>query len=388
MTEDPGRQRRAQRWLPYLAGGLAGTLLAAGGVAWAGGAFRGTHAGSAGTPGQPAARAAAAPGAAQGAQAPGQVPSPPAGSAPSLDIRAVLRSVEPGMVDITDFATPSTSGSSRATGEGSGMILDTQGTVLTNAHVVNGATSLGVQPFGQSTVYTAKVLGVDTIDDVAVIQIQNPGTLTPVTLGKSAGVQVGDAVVAVGNALGLAPGGPTVTSGIISALNRSLSTSTGTGAGTEHLTGLFQTDAPINPGNSGGALVDTSGQVIGMNTAVSTDGQNIGFAIPVDRITPLLDNLKKGSAAPSTQGFLGVNLGPVTSGTGAQITQVVAGSPAASAGLQVGDVITQVNGTNVNSNTDAAGAISANPAGSQVTLQYQRGGTSQTVTVTLAPKTS
>ncbi|GAC1363216.1 MAG: trypsin-like peptidase domain-containing protein [Actinomycetota bacterium] len=394
MTEHPsGPRRLRRRHFRFVAGGVAGIMAVMAALAWAG-TFTTSRpspaagsAAAAGTAGAPGTRAASNPNVpaplAPGAQV---AASPPAGTSPSLDIRAVLRAVEPAVVDITDFAAPS-GGASRATGQGTGMILDAQGTVLTNAHVVSGATTLSVRPFGQSVIYQAKVLGVDTIDDVALIQIQNPGTLTPVTLGPSAGVQVGDPVVAVGNALGLSPGGPTVTSGIISALNRSLSTSTGTGAGTEHLTGLFQTDAPINPGNSGGPLVDASGKVIGMNTAVSTDGQNVGFAIPTDRITPVLDSLRKGATPSSTQGFLGVTLGPAASG-GAQITQVLAGSPAATAGLLVGDVITAVNGVTTTSTSDAAAAISSTPAGAKVTLTIQRGGATQTVTATLGSKTA
>src|SRR5437879_5019085 len=123
------------------------------------------------------------------------------GTASALDIRAVLRAVEPGVVVITDFSGGST-GDTQASGQGTGMVLDTQGDVLTNAHVVTGATTLSVQVFGQPSIYQAKVLGVDTADDVAVIQIQNPRKLTPIPLGSSAGAQIGDPVVAIANALG------------------------------------------------------------------------------------------------------------------------------------------------------------------------------------------
>jgi putative serine protease PepD len=261
------------------------------------------------------------------------------------------------------------------------MVLDTQGDVLTNAHVVANATTVSVQVFGQTTVYQAKVLGIDTADDVALIQIQNPGKLTPIPLGTSAGAQIGDPVVAIGNALGLSPGGPTVTSGIISALGRSLSTNT------ERLTGLLQTDAALNPGNSGGPLADASGKVIGMNTAVSTDGQGVGFAIPIDKITPLVDQLKKGNTPARPQGFLGVSLSTATSG-GAQITAVTAGTPAAAAGLQVGDVITSIDGHAITSSADAADYITSLAPATKVTIQYQRGGASQTATATLATKGS
>jgi putative serine protease PepD len=236
---------------------------------------------------------------------------------------------------------------------------------------------VSVQVFGQSTVYQAKVLGTDAADDVAVIQIQNPGALTPVTIGKSSGLQVGDPVVAIGNALGLAPGGPTVTSGIISALNRSLQTSG------ERLTGLIQTDAAINPGNSGGPLADASGQVIGMNTAVSNNGQGIAFAIPIDRVVPLVDSLKKGSVTRTGRGFLGVAITAAQNG-GAQITAVTPNSPAASAGLKAGDVIVAIDNQPVATNADAADTIGSLSPGTKVKIKYQRGSSTNTVTVTLA----
>ena len=257
------------------------------------------------------------------------------------------------------------------------MVLDTQGNVVTNAHVVSGSSTVSVQVFGQSTVYQAKVLGTDTADDIAVIQIQNPGTLTPVKMGKSSGLQVGDPVVAIGNALGLAPGGPSVTSGIISALNRSLQTSG------ERLAGLIQTDAPINPGNSGGPLADANGQVIGMNTAVSNNGQGIGFAIPIDRITPLLESLKKGTVTTTKRGFLGVQITAAQSG-GAQITAVTPNSPAAAAGLKVGDVIVAIDDQPVATNADAADTIGSLSPGTKVRIKYRRGSSTNTVTVTLA----
>jgi putative serine protease PepD len=302
--------------------------------------------------------------------------TPPNGTAPSLDVRSVLRSVEPGVVMISTSASgPGTSGTTQ--GEGSGMILDAQGDVLTNAHVVSGSTTVSVQVFGQSTVYQAKVLGTDTADDVAVIQIQNPGALTPVKIGKSSGLQVGDPVVAIGNALGLAPGGPSVTSGIISALNRSLQTSG------ERLTGLIQTDAAINPGNSGGPLADAGGQVIGMNTAVSGNGQGIAFAIPIDRVLPLVDSLKKGTVTRTGRGFLGVSITAAQNG-GAQITAVSPNSPAASAGLKAGDVIVAIDNQPVATNADAADTIGSLNPGTKVTIKYQRGSSTNTVTVTLA----
>ena len=300
--------------------------------------------------------------------------TPPTGVAPTLDIRSVLRAVEPGVVMISTSVSGNLGGATQ--GEGTGMVLDTQGNILTNAHVVSGSTTASVQVYGQSTLYQARVLGTDTADDVAVLKIQNPGPLTPVKLGTSSGLQVGDPVVAIGNALGLAPGGPSVSSGIVSALNRSLQTSG------ERLSSLIQTDAAINPGNSGGPLADAQGQVIGMNTAVSNNGQGIAFAIPIDRITPLIDGLKKGTVTTTGRGFLGVQITAAPNG-GAEITSVTPNSPASSAGLKVGDIIVAVNGQAVATNADAADAIGSLSPGSKVTLKYQRGSTANTVTVTL-----
>ncbi|HWD08070.1 MAG TPA: trypsin-like peptidase domain-containing protein [Actinomycetota bacterium] len=372
-----------RRWFPYAAGGAVGLVVAAA-VAIGVGVFGATatrpatgHTGVAvGIPAQNVT-VTAVPGAAG-------APSPPPGAAPKFDIRAALRAVEPGVVDITDYAS-SSPGTERETGAGTGMILDTQGDVLTNAHVVAGGTSFSVQPSGETTVYQAKVSAVDTTDDVAVIKIINPGKLTPVPLGDSNALQVGDPVITIGNALNLEPGGPTVSQGIISALGRSLVTDNGNN-GTESLTGLIQTDAPINPGNSGGPLIDAAGQVIGMNTAVSTDGQNIGFVIPINRITPLLNDLKSGTVPPSTQGFLGVQLQANASATGAQIASVVPGSPAATSGLQVGDLITAVDGQQVSSDDDAVADIGQYQAGTQIGITYTRAGASQTAIVTLGSK--
>ena len=302
----------------------------------------------------------------------------PKGTAPNLDIRAALRSVEPGVVDIETGSSVTTSG--QVEGEGTGMILDKAGHVLTNAHVVGSASTVSVQLFGQSTSYQAKVLGADTADDVAIVQIQSPPDLTPVPLGQSASVLVGDPVVAIGNALGLAPGGPTVTRGIISALDRTLNGGSIRG----RLIGLIQTSAAINPGNSGGPLVDAGGQVIGMNTAVSTDGQNIGFAIPIDAITPLIPSLEKGTIPTRTQGSLGVRITDAPPPGGAQITEVTAGSPAAAAGLQSGDVITAIDDQVVAGSSDAAEKVGGYAANAKVTVKYQRNGALHSVTVTLA----
>jgi S1-C subfamily serine protease len=216
------------------------------------------------------------------------------------DIQEVLARVEPAVVSIetSGFAT-SRAGDGPVHGAGSGMILTPDGEVLTNNHVVAGATSLTVTLFGQDDPLPAHVIGTDPAQDLALVQIEDQHGLPTVQLGDSNAAQVGDDVVAIGNALALA-GGPTVTEGIVSSVDRNLVAQSDFNGKTESLSGLLQTDAPINPGNSGGPLVDSQGEVIGMNTAVAESSagnapaQNIGFAIAIDSIKPLLPLLRSG----------------------------------------------------------------------------------------------
>ncbi len=190
------------------------------------------------------------------------------------DVQEILARVEPAVVSID---ADSNGGGSSAGGDvvesaGTGMILTPDGQVLTNNHVVDGATSVTVTLFGQTNALPAHVVGTDPGNDLALVQIDQASGLPTVTLGNSSQTRVGDSVLAIGNALALA-GGPTVTEGIVSAEDRSLSAVNDSGQ-TENLTGLLQTDAAINPGNSGGPLVDSSGKVIGMNTAVASRGRH------------------------------------------------------------------------------------------------------------------
>jgi S1-C subfamily serine protease len=205
-------------------------------------------------------------------------------------------------------------------------------------------------------------------------------------LGKSADLRVGDSVIAIGNALDLGAT-PTVTQGIVSALNRSIN------APGESLTGLIQTDAAINPGNSGGPLVDAQGRVIGVDTAVAGDAQNIGFALAIDKVMPVVERLRKsgsstgstsnsGSAA-SSQGFLGVSVEDTATGSGATVRDVVAGSPAAQAGLQTDDVIIAIDGQAVTSASDLVSQVRAHKSGDSVKLTWTRNGAKQTGTAKL-----
>ncbi len=213
-----------------------------------------------------------------------------AGSVHAGDIQSILASVLPAVVSIdTSGFRGSGNVGGYAEGAGTGMIIEPSGVIVTNNHVVAGAQTVTVTFYAQSKQFPARVIGVDAQKDIALVQVEGAGDKLPVVhLGSSNSAQQGDGVLAIGNALALA-GGDSVTEGIVSALNRSLTATTDAGT-TEHLTGLIQTDAPINPGNSGGPLVNSSGQVVAMNTAVATSSQgnapaqNVGFAIAVDEI--------------------------------------------------------------------------------------------------------
>jgi S1-C subfamily serine protease len=226
--------------------------------------------------------------------------------------------------------------------------------------------------------------------------------LPTVSYGNSDDVQVGDAVVAIGNALGLSAGTPTVTQGIISAKGRTVEAGDTTGVTTETLGNMFQTDAAINPGNSGGPLVDSSGRVIGMNTAIAssedgtTEAQNIGFAIPSNKIERLLPSLRDRSVpnpAISGTAFLGISLETLTPevrsaynfvpSQGAVVLQVQSGTPADAAGLEQGDVIVSFNGTPVTSADQLTTAIQSGHPGQSVAIRFYRGQTAMAVTATL-----
>ncbi|MBE3591004.1 MAG: trypsin-like peptidase domain-containing protein [Firmicutes bacterium] len=266
-------------------------------------------------------------------------------------------------------------------GLGSGVIIDPNGIILTNQHVIDGADEISVQVMGKSQPYTAKVLGQDRSLDLAVLKIDGKN-LPTLPLGDSDKMRVGDWVIAVGNPLGL---DHTVTVGVLSAKGRSLD------ASGRHYDVLLQTDAAINPGNSGGPLLNLKGEVIGINTAVSSQGQGLGFAIPINTVKTVLSQLESG--ANIQQAWLGVGISnmtadyakalhtPVTSG--ALVVEVYADSPADRAGLRQFDVITAVNGTPVQSANDLIAAIHKLHVGSSVTLQFYRGPQKLTATAVL-----
>lgn len=324
------------------------------------------------------------------------------------DVQAVLARVEPAVVSIQSQSAPTAASGDFVQAAGTGMIITSDGEVLTNDHVIAGAAAITVTLFGQTQERPARVIGTDPPYDLALVQIEHASGLPAVVFGSSATARVGDEVLAIGNALALS-GGPSVTQGIISAEHRSL-TATNDAGQTEDLTGLLQTDAAINPGNSGGPLVDASAHVIGMNTAVASSSagnapaQNIGFAIPVDTITARLAELRRGGtggsdgtgsapAPAANTAYLGVTVGPVTSAvrelehltpsSGALVLAVEPGSPAASAGIEVGDVVVSFDGTPITSPEDVTAAIHPHAPGDHVQLGLYRGPTRLTVDVTL-----
>jgi len=286
--------------------------------------------------------------------------------------------------------------------EGSGMIVSSNGMVITNFHVIALAAQAGgtltVTEAGSTTAQKATLIGTDQTADVALLRIQGASNLKTITFGNSDKAVVGDAVVAIGNALGLSQGSPTVTQGIVSATGRTV-TAGNTITNTETLTDLLQTDAAINPGNSGGPLVDTAGEVIGMNTAVAgttsdgTNAQNIGFAIPSAQIESLLPTLEKGGSPTTTPGYLGVDVESVTTQlrteygftptSGAVVLTTVSGSPADKAGLKQGDVIVKIDNKPITSAADLQAAVQADKAGQTIKVTLYRGAKVHSTTLTL-----
>jgi S1-C subfamily serine protease len=289
--------------------------------------------------------------------------------------------------------------------QGTGMIISKKGLVVTNNHVIAAAVHGGtitVTRSGTTKSLPATLVGTNPVDDVALLRIDNIANLTPVTFGNSNRLETGDAVVAIGNALGLAAGTPTVTQGIVSALGRTVTA--GTDTSTETLENMIQTDAAINPGNSGGPLLDSSGDVIGMDTAVAgtlSDGensQNIGFAIPVATIESLLPTLMAGESVVNHGAFIGVEIESNTPSlqqeysfsisTGAVVISVISGTGAAAAGIKQGDIIVGINGTAIQSAQDVTQVISELHPGEQITVHLVRGTKHLTLTVTLGHEPS
>jgi S1-C subfamily serine protease len=307
---------------------------------------------------------------------------------------------DPGLVDVN-----TTLGLQGAAAAGTGQVLTSNGEVLTNNHVVEGATSIRVTDIGNGRTYTAKVVGYDQTKDIAVIQLQGASGLQTTDMGNSSTAAVGQKVVALGNAGGKG-GTPSVAVGHITGLNASI-TASDEGSGTsEHLNGLIHHNAPIQPGDSGGPLVNTSGQVIAIDTAASSgyqfqtgqtqSGKTQAFAIPINEALALANQIEAGNASSTVHigatGLLGVEVQSASSaasngvqtGSGAVIAGVLSNTPAANAGLAQGDVITSVNGQRVTSPSGLQAALELHHPGDRVTIGWtDQAGQTQSASVTL-----
>jgi len=373
-----------------------------------------------------------------------------------LSTSQITGKVSPGLVDVV-----STLGDENGEAAGTGMVLTSTGEVLTNNHVIDGATSISVTDIGNGRTYKASVVGYDKTQDVAVLQLQDASGLTTVSLGNSATVSTGQSVVAIGNAEGKG-GQPSVVSGSVTALNQSITASDEGSGSSEQLTGMIETNAPIEPGDSGGSLVNSAGEVIGMDTAASTSSEtptaqtaNPGqqsqgqtgqsqsgqsqsgqsqssgtqaFAIPINEAVSIAAQIDGGKSSATVHlgstAFLGVEVSSTSTSTGtgagglgggygsggdggygygsgdggygygsggtsttsgAQIEGALSGSPAASAGLSAGDVITSIGGQSVTSATQMQSIIAAYHPGDTVSVSWtDASGQTQTATVTFA----
>jgi S1-C subfamily serine protease len=335
------------------------------------------------------------------------------GSSSGLTPRDIYKRVAPGVVFIRaqvventpspfDFGFPQ---EQRGEATGSGFVVNRDGTILTNAHVVAGATHVTVQ-FADRHVVDAKILGRDESTDLALLRVKAKASeLTPLPLGTSRNVQVGDPTIAIGNPFGLER---TLTTGVVSATSRSIQAPNGF-----EIDGVIQTDAAINPGNSGGPLLDAAGRVIGINSQIETGGSGggnvgIGFAIPIDTAKRLLPQLEKHGRVD--RGFLGVDALTIDSSLsdlnlpvdhGVLVQTVTPGSPAAKAGIaggnivatldgnQIrlgGDIITAVGGKTIRTSDELGNAIARRRQGEKVDIDVVRNGKKRTVQVTLAAR--
>jgi S1-C subfamily serine protease len=360
----PERKRSAV-WRAGLVGGLVGALVA-GGVAY--GTVRLTE-----RPTRTVVQAAPLGTAGSGA------------GAHDVDVHAVLAKVAPSVVSI-EVQTRA------GAAAGTGFLISDDGFIVTNAHVIEGSTGLEVK-LGDGSTRPATLVGAFPANDVALIRVKDTTGLVPAVLGSSAALEVGDPVVAIGNALNLGDA-PTVTTGIVSAKNRSLD------AGTEtSLKNLLQTDAAINHGNSGGPLVNAAGEVVGINSAGIPGAQNLGFAIEIDAVKPLIEQLRNGGGTVIAVAFLGVGSQPVgalnaedkrdlgiTATDGAAIVSVQAGSGAAATGIKVGDVIVTIDGKPIAGPEDIGAAVKVHKPGDAVTVAIQRGDAAKTLEAVLGSR--
>jgi S1-C subfamily serine protease len=426
QTYDPNESEQRPSGQGYPAG--PGSAAFAGGAGYPGGPGYGAGFGFATEPPPPPRRshkrgliitgavalaAGATAGGLIGSLHPTSVGTATATSKTALSASQIASRVDPGLVDVV-----STLGDQQATAAGTGIVLTSNGEILTNNHVIDGATSIKVTDVGNGRTYTAKVVGYDASQDVAVIQLQNASGLTVASLGDSSTVQTGDSVVALGNAEGKG-GTPSVAAGTVTALNQSITASDEGSGNSEQLTGLIETNANIQPGDSGGSLVNAYGQVIGMDTAASSGTQfqsqssqtaEQAYAIPINEATSIARQIEAGTTSANVHigatAFLGVESQPTSQGsgdsggfggfggfggsqgssaTGVTISGTLSGSPAANAGLTAGDTITSVGGQSVSTAQDIAHVLVKYHPGDSISISWvDQSGQSQTTNVTLA----
>ena len=314
-------------------------------------------------------------------------PEPPPDAAPTGSVADVVERVLPSVVNVR---TKSFGGGE---GDGSGVVLDRDGIIITNNHVVEGTTSVTVvfNDERHTRPLPGSVIGTSPERDLAVIRVEATD-LIPLRVARSSSLRLGDAVIAVGFPLGL--GGPTVTTGIVSGLDRTIDGRNG------KLTGLLQTDAAINPGNSGGALVDRLGRLIGINTAGVrlAEAENVGFAIAIDGALPVIERIR--NQTPATVAWFGAAFGSVDSDAaavqlgldasirGAAVTEVYPGGPGAKADLAVGDVIIAADDVPIDSAADLAKLLATRKIGDELDLELIDGRGPRLVTVTLVKRST
>jgi serine protease Do len=310
------------------------------------------------------------------------------------NISNVVDKVGPSVVSIVTTSRASTyyGTGGEQEGAGTGIIVSKSGYILTNKHVIDGANTVQVILSDGTTYDNVQVLGTDPLNDVAFLKIDKVSNLPAADLGDSTSIRVGQKVVAIGNSLGQYQN--TVTSGIVSGTNRPISAQAGDNV--ENLTDLIQTDAAINPGNSGGPLLNLSGQVIGINTAIAQDAQGIGFSIPINATKGILKGVLAGKGVE--RAYLGINFIPITADAaeyyklsvkkGAYVfstsgSAVVAGSPAEKAGIKDKDIITKVGGIEVGDKGGVSSLVAEYAPGDTIQLTVLRDGKSIDLSVTL-----
>jgi putative serine protease PepD len=364
--------RRLSRWIPVIGGAVAGGIIAA---------VIASGASSTKTVTVTTTR-------------PAQQPALPASfnNGKGMSINQIYKSASPGVVDIVvtsqgqnpGFGFFGGGGSQQTQGEGAGVVYDTKGDILTDEHVVSGATSVKVN-FQDGHSYPAKVLGTDPSTDVAVIRVDAPSSaLHPIPLANSSQAQVGDPVVAIGSPFSLPE---TTTTGIVSQTGRSI-----TAPNNYTIPNAIQTDAAINPGNSGGPLLDADGHLLGLNDQIETNNQTaggegsssgVGFAIPSNTVSHIANEIIGGHSVKHA--YVGVSLTGASSG-GAQVAQVSPAGPGAAAGLKAGDLITAVNGKTVTTTDQFIATVDNYAPGQTVTLTVKRDGQTQNIKVNLGTR--